>query len=119
MKQKLEKFEQNRILTTELRESMELDYKKGVKLEDIIKKSSHRIALDIQNPYSKSLILNKGIKKNFNTSNATTEPGGNNRYANNSSTLTSKQQSSIIRPNNSTSLNNNSKAYGERVPEAA
>ena len=118
MKQKLGRFEQNRLLTNELYESMELDYKKGLKLDEIIKKSSQKIALDIQNPYSKSLILTKGVKKNFNTSNATTEPGGNNRYANNS-TLTSKQQSSIIRPNNSTSLNNNSKSYGDRVPEAA
>ena len=118
MKQKLGRFEQNRLLTNELYESMELDYKKGLKLDEIIKKSSQKIALDIQNPYSKSLILTKGVKKNFNTSNATTEPGGNNRYANNS-TLTSKQQSSIIRPNNSTSLNNNSKSYGDRVPETA
>ena len=118
MKQKLGRFEQNRLLTNELYESMELDYKKGLKLDDIIKKSSQKIALDIQNPYSKSLILTKGVKKNLNTSNATTEPGGNYRYANNS-TLTSKQQSSIIRPNNSTSLNNNSKSYGDRVPETA
>ena len=118
MKQKLGRFEQNRLLTNELYESMELDYKKGLKLDEIIKKSSQKIALDIQNPYSKSLILTKGVKKNLNTSNATTEPGGNYRYANNS-TLTSKQQSSIIRPNNSTSLNNNSKSYGDRVPETA
>ena len=113
MKQRLETFEQNRLLTTELCESMELDYKKGKKLEEIIKESSLKIALDIHNPNSRSTVITKGRKKNLNTSNATTEPG-NIRYGNNS-TLTSKQQSSIIRPNNSSSINNKSKSNAENV----
>ena len=113
MKQRLETFEQNRLLTTELCESMELDYKKGKKLEEIIKESSLKIALDIHNPNSRSTVITKGRKKNLNTSNATTEPG-NIRYGNNS-TLTSKQQSSIIRPNNSSSINNKSKSNAEKV----
>ena len=92
---------------------MELDYKKGKKLEEIIKESSLKIALDIHNPNSRSTVITKGRKKNLNTSNATTEPG-NIRYGNNS-TLTSKQQSSIIRPNNSSSINNKSKSNAEKV----
>ena len=40
MKQKLGKFEQNRLLTTDLYQSMESDYKKGIKLDEIIRKSS-------------------------------------------------------------------------------
>ena len=60
MKQKLGKFEQSRLLGDELYNSMKADYKKGIKLDEIIRKSSQKIALDIQNPYSKSMVMNKG-----------------------------------------------------------
>ena len=105
MKQKLGKFEQNRLLSYDLYQSMETDYKKGIKLDEIIRKTSQKIALDIQNPYSKSTVITKGTmkKKNLNISNATTEPG-NYRYANDSNIT--KQQSSIIAPNTSTNKNN-------------
>ena len=108
MKQKLGRFEQNRLLSNDLYQSMETDYKKGMKLDEIIRKTSQKIALDIQNPYSKSTVMTKGAmkKKNLNISNATTEPG-NYRYGNDSNIT--KQQSSIIAPNTSTSNKNNSK----------
>ena len=110
MKQKLGKFEQNRLLTTDLYQSMENDYKKGIKLDEIIRKSSQRIALDIQNPYSKSTVLTKTTKKkNLNISNATTEPG-NYRYGNDSN-ITNNQQSSIIVGNNSMKKTNLKSAY--------
>ena len=106
MRQKLGKFEQNRLLTNELYQSMESDYKKGIKLDEIILKSSRKIALDIQNPYSKSTVLTKTLKKkNINTSIASTE-AGNNRYGNDSS-ITKNQQSSIIEPNTSTTTKKN------------
>ena len=106
MRQKLGKFEQNRLITNELYQSMESDYKKGIKLDEIILKSSHKIALDIQNPYSKSTVLTKTLKKkNINTSIASTE-AGNNRYGNDSS-ITKNQQSSIIEPNTSTTTKKN------------
>ena len=112
MRQKLGKFEQNRLLTNELYQSMESDYKKGIKLDEIIRKSSHRIALDIQNPYSKSTVLTKPLKKkNVNTSIASTEPG-NNRYGNDSS-ITRNQQSSIIEPNTSTTTRKNKSKVAE------
>ena len=101
MKQKLGKFEQNRLITRDFYDSMQSDYKKGVKLEDIIKKSSNRLALDIQNPYSKSMSLNKSVKnkRKMNISVATTEAGN---YKNgNDSSMSNKQQSSIIFPNSS------------------
>ena len=102
MKQKLGKFEQSRLLGDELYNSMKADYKKGIKLDEIIRKSSQKIALDIQNPYSKSMVMNKGKskKKKANVSVATTEPG-NYRYGNESK-LTNKQQSSIVYPSKST-----------------
>ena len=110
MKQKLGRFEQNRLLTTDLYQSMENDYKKGIKLDEIIRKSSQRIALDIQNPYSKSTVLTKTTKKkNLNISNATTEPG-NYRYGNDSN-ITNNQQSSIIVGNNSMKKTNLKSAY--------
>ena len=85
---------------------MESDYKKGIKLDEIILKSSRKIALDIQNPYSKSTVLTKTLKKkNINTSIASTE-AGNNRYGNDSS-ITKNQQSSIIEPNASTTTKQN------------
>ena len=106
MRQKLGRFEQNRLLTNELYQSMESDYKKGIKLDEIILKSSRKIALDIQNPYSKSTVLTKTLKKkNINTSIASTE-AGNNRYGNDSS-ITKNQQSSIIEPNTSTTTKKN------------
>ena len=120
MKQKLGKFEQSRLITQDFYESMQLDYKKGVKLDEIIKKSSHKIALDIQNPYGKSMVLNKTIKgkKKMNLSIATTETG-NNKYGNDSS-MTNKQQSSIIYPNSSMTMkNNNSKTTNDKVAETA
>ncbi len=116
MKQKLGKFEQNRLLTTDLYQSMESDYKKGIKLDEIIRKSSQKIALDIQNPYSKSTVLTKTLKKkNLNISNATTEPG-NYRYANDSN-ITNKQQSSIIVGN--TSKKSNLKSTYAKIEEPA
>ena len=120
MKQKLGKFEQNRLLTNELYQSMETDYKKGIKLDEIIRKSSQRIALDIQNPYSnKSTVLtNKTLKKNSNNSNAIKTEAGNYRYANNSNIT--NQQSSILETNNSSTIkNNNSKANKTKIAEAA
>ena len=120
MKQKLGKFEQNRLLTNELYQSMESDYKKGIKLDDIIRKSSQRIALDIQNPYSsKSTVLtNKNLKKNANTSNAIKTEAGNYRYANNSNIT--NPQSSILETNNSSTIkNNNSKVNKTKIAEAA
>ena len=119
MKQKLGKFEQSRLISQDFYESMQLDYKKGIKLDEIIKKSSHKIALDIQNPYSKSTVLNKTIKgkKKMNLSIATTE--GGNKYGNDS-TMTNKQQSSIIYPNVSLTMkNNNSKVSNDKVAETA
>ena len=116
MKQKLGKFEQNRLLTTDLYQSMESDYKKGIKLDEIIRKSSQKIALDIQNPYSKSTVLTKTLKKkNLNISIATTEPG-NYRYANDSN-ITNKQQSSIIVGN--TSKKSNLKSTYAKIEEPA
>lgn len=99
MKQKLGKFEQNRLLTNEVYQSMEAEYKKGTKLDEIIKKNSQKIALDIQYPMAKSTAYTKNTqkKKNFNISTATTEPG-NYRYGNESN-ITNNQQSSIIYPN--------------------
>ena len=120
MKQKLGKFEQSRLISRDFYESMQLDYKKGIKLDEIIKKSSHKIALDIQNPYSKSTVLNKTIKgkKKMNLSIATTE-AGNNKYGNDSS-MTNKQQSSIIYPNVSQTMNNsNSKVSNDKIAETA
>ena len=117
--QKLGKFEKARLLNKDLAQSMESDYKKGIKLEEIIRKSSQKIALDIQNPYSKSTVLTKTIKKkngkNQNISIATTEPG-NNRYGNDSS-ITRNQQSSIIEPNTSTTTRKNNKSV--KIAEAA
>ena len=109
MKLKLGKFEQSRLISKDFYESMQLDYKKGIKLDEIIKKSSHKIALDIQNPYGKSMVLNKTIKnkKKMNISIATTEPSY--KYGNDSS-VSNRQQSSVIYPNNSTTMkNSNSK----------
>ena len=120
MKQKLGKFEQNRLLTNELYQSMETDYKKGIKLDDIIRKSSQRIALDIQNPYSnKSTVLtNKTLKKNSNNSNAIKTEAGNYRYGNNSNIT--NQQSSVLETNNSSTIkNNNAKANKTKIAEAA
>ena len=114
MKQKLGRFEQNRLLSNELYQSMESDYKKGIQLDEIIRKSSQRIALDIQNPYSKSTVITKPLKKK-NIVNKT--EAGNNRYVNNSSIT--NQQSSIMETNNSSSIKNNSKATKKKVPEAA
>ena len=37
MKQKLGKFEQSRLISQDFYESMQLDYKKGIKLDEIIK----------------------------------------------------------------------------------
>jgi hypothetical protein len=106
MKQKLGKFEQSRLISQDFYESMQLDYKKGIKLEDIIKKSSHKIALDIQNPYTKSTVTNKSMKnkKKMNISVATTE-AGNYKYGNDS-TVTNRQQSSIMYPNISSTTKN-------------
>ena len=108
MKLKLGKFEQNRLISQYFYESMQLDYKKGVKLDEIIKKSSHKIALDIQNPYNKSNVMNKNMKnkKKMNISVATTE-AGNYKYGNDS-TVTNRQQSSIMYPNVSTTTKNDS-----------
>ena len=120
MKQKLGKFEQNRLLTNELYQSMESDYKKGIKLDDIIRKSSQRIALDIQNPYSsKSTVLtNKNLKKNANNSNVIKTEAGNYRYGNNSNIT--NQQSSVLETNNSSTIkNNNAKANKTKIAEAA
>lgn len=114
MKQKLGRFEQNRLLSNELYQSMESDYKKGIQLDEIIRKSSQRIALDIQNPYSKSTVITKPLK-NKNIVNKT--DAGNNRYVNNSSIT--NQQSSIMETNNSSSIKNNSKATKKKIPEAA
>ena len=100
MKQKLGKFEQKRLLSEDVYNSMQLDYKKGIKLEDIIRKSSQKIALDIQNPYTtKSTVATKGVKgknKKVNISVASTEPG-NYRYGNDSN-VTNNRQSSIVYP---------------------
>ena len=120
MKQKLGKFEQNRLLTNDFYQSMETDYKKGMKLDEIIRKSSQRIALDIQNPYSsKSTVLtNKTLKKNTNNSNAIKTEAGNYRYGNNSNIT--NQQSSILETNNSSTIKNNkSKANKTKIAEAA
>jgi hypothetical protein len=100
MKQKLGRFEQKRLLSEDVYNSMQLDYKKGIKLEDIIRKSSQKIALDIQNPYTtKSTVATKGVKgknKKVNISVASTEPG-NYRYGNDSN-VTNNRQSSIVYP---------------------
>ena len=100
MKQKLGRFEQKRLLNEDVYNSMQLDYKKGIKLEDIIRKSSQKIALDIQNPYTtKSTVAVKGVKgknKKVNISVASTEPG-NYRYGNDSN-VTNNRQSSIVYP---------------------
>ena len=106
MRQKLGKFEQNRLLTNELYQSMESDYKKGIKLDEIILKSSRKIALDIQNPYSKSTVLTKTLKKKNMTTSIASTAAGNNRYGNDSS-ITKNQQSSIIEPNTSTTTKKN------------
>ena len=119
MKQKLGKFEQSRLISQDFYESMQLDYKKGIKLDEIIKKSSHKIALDIQNPYNKSVVLNKNIKnkKKMNISIATTE-AGNYKSGNNSSMVNKQQQSSILYPNISmTTKNNNSKISYDKIAE--
>ena len=122
MKMKLGKFEQSRLITQDFYESMQLDYKKGINLDEIIKKSSHKIALDIQNPYSKSTVLNKTTKNkknNNNMSRATTE-AGNYKSGNNSSVLNRQQQSSILYPNSSmTTKNNNSKISYDKIAETA
>ena len=100
MKQKLGRFEQKRLLSEDVYNSMQLDYKKGIKLEDIIKKKKKKIALDIQNPYTtKSTVATKGAKgknKKVNISVASTEPG-NYRYGNDSN-VTNNRQSSIVYP---------------------
>ncbi len=100
MKQKLGRFEQRRLLNEDVYNSMQLDYKKGIKLEDIIRKSSQKIALALQNPYTtKSTVASKGIKgknKKVNISVASTEPG-NYRYGNDSN-VTNNRQSSIVYP---------------------
>ena len=62
LQEELGKFEQSRLISQDFYESMQLDYKKGIKLDEIIKKSSHKIALDIQNPYNKSTVLSKTTK---------------------------------------------------------
>ena len=107
MKQKLGKFEQNRLITSDVFQSIQLDYKKGINLEDIIKKNSQNIILDIQTPVTRSTVINKTLKKKFNLSNDTTDTRNNNRYGNDSQ-ITNKQQSSIIVPNNSKSLKDKS-----------
>ena len=123
MKQKLGKFEQSRLISQDFYDAMQLDYKKGVKLEDIIKKSSNRIAFDIQNPYSKSIALNKSVKNKrrgnmLNNSVATTEPG-NYKYGNDSS-MSNKQQSSIIYPNSSMSMQKGKvKAMYDQIAETS
>ena len=123
MKQKLGKFEQSRLISQDFYDAMQLDYKKGVKLEDIIKKSSNRIAFDIQNPYSKSIALNKSVKNKrrgnmLNNSVATTEPG-NYKYGNDSS-MSNKQQSSIIFPNSSMSMQKGKvKAMYDQIAETS
>jgi hypothetical protein len=118
MKLKLGKFEQSRLLPKDLYQSMEADYKKGIRLDEIIRKNSQKIALDIQNPYTKSTVLPKGNikKKNPNISIATTEPG-NYRYGNDSN-ITNNQQSSIIVPNNSSTSNKNNSKVSNTQKEA-
>ena len=121
MKQKLGKFEQSRLISQDFYESMQLDYKKGIKLDEIIKKSSHKIALDIQNPYNKSTVLSKTTKgkKKMNISIATTE-AGNYKSGNNSSVINKQQQSSILYPNISmTTKNDNSKISYDKIAETA
>ena len=119
MKLKLGKFEQSRLLPKDLYQSMEADYKKGIRLDEIIRKNSQRIALDIQNPYNtKSTVIPKSNikKKNPNISIATTEPG-NYRYGNDSN-ITNNQQSSIIVPNNSSTSNKNNSKVSNTKKEA-
>ena len=92
-------------------------------MEDIIKESSNRIAFDIQNPYSKSIALNKSVKNKrrgnmLNNSVATTEPG-NYKYGNDSS-MSNKQQSSIIYPNSSMSMQKGKvKAMYDQIAETS
>ena len=118
MKFKLGKFEQSRLLPKDLYQSMESDYKKGIRLDEIIRKNSQKIALDIQNPYSKSTVITKNNikKKNPNISIATTE-AGNYRYGNDSN-ITNNQQSSIIAPNNSSTSNKNNSKVSNTPKEA-
>ena len=120
IKQKVGKFEHNRLITKELKDSMESDKNKGIKLDEIIRKYSQKITLDIQNPYSKSAVLtNNNLKKNnLNNKNPIKTEAGNYRYGNKSK-ISNFQQSSIMETNNSSTLKNTSKVSKTKVAETA
>ena len=120
IKQKVGKFEHNRLITKELKDSMESDKNKGIKLDEIIRKYSQKITLDIQNPYSKSAVLtNNNLKKNnLNNKNTIKTEAGNYRYGNKSK-ISNFQQSSIMETNNSSTLKNTSKVSKTKVAETA
>ena len=124
MKLKLGGFEKNRIISKKLINSMKNDLKKGINIEDIIKKSSleitslHNLNSNLaNNPY---LNIEKREHNNsslINNSQMPTEMINNNQSGSgNMSNDIIQNQSNIIYPQNNSSFNqnnNNSSAYQE------
>ena len=130
MKLKLGGFEKNRIISKKLINSMKNDLKKGINIEDIIKKSSLEITSlqnlntsFVSNPY---LNIEKREHNNsslINNSQMPTEMINNNQSGSgNMSNEIIQNQSNIVYPQNNSSFhqnNNNSSSHQEnsKVPE--
>ena len=130
MKLKLGGFEKNRIISKKLINSMKNDLKKGINIEDIIKKSSLEITSlqnlntsFVSNPY---LNIEKREQNNsslINNSQMPTEMINNNQSGSgNMSNEIIQNQSNIVYPQNNSSFhqnNNNSSSHQEnsKVPE--
>ena len=123
MKLKLGGFEKNRIISKKLINSMKNDLKKGINIEDIIKKSSLEITSlqnlntsFVSNPY---LNIEKREHNNsslINNSQMPTEMINNNQSGSgNMSNEIIQNQSNIVYPQNNSSFNqnNNSSAHQE------
>ena len=130
MKLKLGGFEKNRIISKKLINSMKNDLKKGINIEDIIKKSSLEITSlqnlntsFVSNPY---LNIEKREHNNsslINNSQMPTEMINNNQSGSgNMSNEIIQNQSNIVYPQNNSSFhqnNNNSSSHQEnsKIPE--
>ena len=130
MKLKLGGFEKNRIISKKLINSMKNDLKKGINIEDIIKKSSLEITSQqnlntsfISNPYLNVEKREHNNSSLINNSQMPTEMINNNQSGSgNMSNEIIQNQSNIVYPQNNSSLNqnnNNSSAHQEnsKVPE--
>ena len=130
MKLKLGGFEKNRIISKKLINSMKNDLKKGINIEDIIKKCSLEITSQqnlntsfISNPYLNVEKREHNNSSLINNSQMPTEMINNNQSGSgNMSNEIIQNQSNIVYPQNNSSLNqnnNNSSAHQEnsKVPE--